>query len=605
MELKKLKKGFGIFGLAALIMLSFSVSALSSKNTEATDNEIVYERDEYTKKYQNDDGSITADIYATPIHYKDENGDWKNINNLLGESEDKTSYENTDTPLKIKFANKASHKKLVTITNDGYKISWGIENANKVKGVVNNHPNDSKIETLTSEIKYDNVFKDTTLKYTLSSYSLIEELIMNSVPTYDSVVYYVNCKGLKAKVANQEVIFYTDDTEEKEIYKFAVPYMYDSAEKPKFNMNVGVSIEETKDGYKVTHTFDMDWLKSEDRVYPVVLDPIVTSYQHYSNIEDTYTNSNNPNTNYVNTPYLKIGKDNGNNYIFVKITSLPDIGVNSTINSATLGLYLNYGTTTWGALSIYELNRVWDSYQLTWNNQTDLVNQASILQNGIYPTATGGYYKYNIDVTSTYIKWYDGTLNNYGFYLRYQNLNYNDWNNIYSSDNLGIGSTYLPAITVNYTPNIPDIKEYRDLNWHYPLPSQFTTLAQGWHAKHHAIDIEVPIGYPVYAAQNGTVASVLTTANGYSIGNAVAITTTDLDPETNTPLIVDYGHLDRILVQKGQTVTRGQIIGYSGNTGNGQGPHLQVEVTRKGKVWATHTAEGQHYSVDPALFWFN
>jgi murein DD-endopeptidase MepM/ murein hydrolase activator NlpD len=39
-----------------------------------------------------------------------------------------------------------------------------------------------------------------------------------------------------------------------------------------------------------------------------------------------------------------------------------------------------------------------------------------------------------------------------------------------------------------------------------------------------------------------------------------------------------YGHFSRLLVQKGDTVTRGQIIGYSGETGFATGPHLHFTV---------------------------
>lgn len=42
-----------------------------------------------------------------------------------------------------------------------------------------------------------------------------------------------------------------------------------------------------------------------------------------------------------------------------------------------------------------------------------------------------------------------------------------------------------------------------------------------------------------------------------------------------------YAHLSRTVAKSGQTVKRGQLIGYSGSTGNSSAPHLHFEVLPK------------------------
>ena len=54
-----------------------------------------------------------------------------------------------------------------------------------------------------------------------------------------------------------------------------------------------------------------------------------------------------------------------------------------------------------------------------------------------------------------------------------------------------------------------------------------------------------------------------------------------------------YAHMEKIVVKKGQTVKRGDVIGYLGNTGLSTGPHLHYEVRKNEKP------------VDPINFYFN
>ena len=60
-------------------------------------------------------------------------------------------------------------------------------------------------------------------------------------------------------------------------------------------------------------------------------------------------------------------------------------------------------------------------------------------------------------------------------------------------------------------------------------------------------------------------------ANGYGYGNYIAI-------EHPDGKVTIYGHLSSVAVGVGQTVVQGQVIGYSGSTGNSSGPHLHFEV---------------------------
>jgi murein DD-endopeptidase MepM/ murein hydrolase activator NlpD len=89
---------------------------------------------------------------------------------------------------------------------------------------------------------------------------------------------------------------------------------------------------------------------------------------------------------------------------------------------------------------------------------------------------------------------------------------------------------------------------------------------------HYGQDFEVPYGTEVYATGNGTVIE----SGWNSIGNFVVI-------DHGYGLRTTYGHLSRINAAKGVNVRRGDLIGYSGNTGTSSGPHLHYQIDQFGQ----------------------
>lgn len=89
-----------------------------------------------------------------------------------------------------------------------------------------------------------------------------------------------------------------------------------------------------------------------------------------------------------------------------------------------------------------------------------------------------------------------------------------------------------------------------------------------WGRKHTGLDIDGNKGEPIGAAADGRVISA-GWDGGY--GKAVVIS-------HGNGLVTKYAHMSQIEVKTGQRVSRGDLIGLVGSTGNSTGPHVHFEV---------------------------
>ena len=91
---------------------------------------------------------------------------------------------------------------------------------------------------------------------------------------------------------------------------------------------------------------------------------------------------------------------------------------------------------------------------------------------------------------------------------------------------------------------------------------------------HDGLDIAAPVGTPVRAAECGIV-SFSGVQSGY--GNIVCV-------DHSSALQTCYAHLSRFAAHNGQTVRKGQVIGYVGMTGRTTGPHVHFETRVNGRA---------------------
>jgi murein DD-endopeptidase MepM/ murein hydrolase activator NlpD len=101
---------------------------------------------------------------------------------------------------------------------------------------------------------------------------------------------------------------------------------------------------------------------------------------------------------------------------------------------------------------------------------------------------------------------------------------------------------------------------------------------------HAGLDFAAPVGTPIYATADGVVQAAGFNTDGY--GNKVVI-------NHGFGYQTLYGHMVRVKAKVGQSVKRGEVIGYIGSTGKSTGPHCHYEVIKRGA------------KVDPVYYFYN
>lgn len=122
-------------------------------------------------------------------------------------------------------------------------------------------------------------------------------------------------------------------------------------------------------------------------------------------------------------------------------------------------------------------------------------------------------------------------------------------------------------------------------NFAWPVPS-CTNITSGygprWGTFHKGIDISGGgiYGAPIVAADSGRVIMAGWGAYGHGYGGYGNVVAIDHGGGFSTV----YGHMSGVAVSQGQQVSKGQVIGYVGATGDATGPHCHFEIRVNGSA---------------------
>ena len=462
--------------------------------------EDVSKRGEFEKHYLCSDGTYISVSYAEAIHYLDDNNTWKDVDQSLVLDTKTGTYKNGESDFEVCFSEKASSSDMVSISKGEHTLSWGLATKEKLtletqanageftqvasvdnvsdKAIIS--PSSAKIKSkpalsyskaserlissedsfvlpnASSQITYDDIIlgdQNISVQYTVFQNKIEEDIIIYNRSDIDYVSMNMDIGELTPVVNSDKSIDFVDDENIMQFH-IDIPYMIDA------DMNVCNDIEviAQKNGNSCTITYipNKEWFDSEERVFPIVLDPAVTTNDYASSIEDTYVEENST-AIHTSEQYLHIS-DNGDNRrkAFIRIKRLPMVDESMPIISGKLELtsiygplvdvYLQASYHNWG----FELNEltfeVLDNmdYVYTCTNCQFAGNDRVVfdISNYIYQIYSDEQYFLEYDL-------WDGA----DFTIEYASENSSSVYPFYSSEYTD--KAYRPTLTVRYGYSIP------------------------------------------------------------------------------------------------------------------------------------------------------
>ena len=397
--------------------------------------EVKDRREETVKHFRTEDGSFTAVQYGIPVHEKDENGEWQDIDNTLSD----TGSDYATSNARVKFAKKTTgNETLFTLHDGNRKITMSLSGANKkVSGQVTNIQTEFSedatklqklmtLDKLSSKILYPDILDGVDLEYVVNSGNIKENIIVKDRADAYSFTFEVKLNNLVAELCEDGSIVITDPDTEESVYTIPKGYMYDAA--GEHSDAVTYTLTSGGNGkYSLTVTADAEWIDAEGRAFPVTVDPPINATPDASYMTDTYITNTAPNTTYYPSAELKSGSCGNDEYMaFWRTSNIPSLPENAYLVKACFMMdcirtgdpYTHTFATKIGLYNLSSSN--WTS-GLTWNNRSnsfvaddnDLVDFAEI--KAATDTASANWVSW--DITSLYTQWLSDSTSNYGLAL--------------------------------------------------------------------------------------------------------------------------------------------------------------------------------------------
>lgn len=441
-----------------ILLLPSSICAFATNDTISSSEkamrvrEAVELRTENSETFLLSDGTYQCVVYAEDKYYKDDSNTLSLIDNtIIADTASPGHYRNTANDFDVSFSDNGTPK--VSIEKGGVSINfipsnaYSIARANKqisprssqiaVGKIENCKPLNALTATGNNTVMYSDVFTDTDLVYVVKNTALKEYIVLgsNAAPNQFSFMYKMN--GLSLQTIDGTPCF--TDKEGAIVFSLGKLFAVDANGVYTDNVTYSYTVDD-KETAVITVILDEDYLTSAERVFPVIVDPTISTVDSSS---ETFVASNFSSTNWDIAEFMAIGKSSfyGTCRSYLSF-SLPSSLMGCDIITASLEVAKDGGSPTY--LKTYRCTGSWSAKTLTWENKPGYTTTNA---SGIAIPQSDGVW-YTMFVTSIVQSWLHGTYSNNGFVLA--STNETSTNYFSSFCTTEMDSTYSPRLCITY-----------------------------------------------------------------------------------------------------------------------------------------------------------
>ena len=497
--------------IAALPISAFA--ELLELETQPMEDPTVYvlaedttKRSEFEKHYYCSDGTFVAVTYPEAVHYKDENGEWVDVDMRLASDASDASYESQSGDFKTVFRTPAASGDVsvmangvsaatpaVSMQSGEYTLSWSLtgtkaaasagastyalnpaedggetimsasadtqiqvlgemktaEAALSVQKIPVTDPDAFALPAVSNQVMYEDVFgteQNVSVRYSVSLNKIEEDILITAPTEMTSFSMRIEC-GELSPVKNPDNSIDFLDNYGNMVYHVSTPYLADAA----FAVSYDVSVTLTQqDGVcTITYTPDAEWMNAPERVYPIMLDPAVTTNEYTYAINDTYVVEGDDTCYYTNQ-YLLISQSDGKGRAaIIRFSTLPEIDPSMPIISAKLSLSTYIGPN---GVDL-KLESMESGFNFLMNKYSDWKTwNRTEIDRATYSTGTSVF---EFDMTSCITDLYTGNISPDFSVSLYDEDSTTYVSAIHSADT-AFGDYYRPCLTITYGYNLPE-----------------------------------------------------------------------------------------------------------------------------------------------------